>query len=203
MVGTLLAHGAATNPREPNGAPSYFIRVQTERGTREIWNAGLKHAFASSKTQPQVGEEIGVRRNSLDPITFVLRTRDADGRIMIEQRKETPRPHWIVERREFFDERAHMARIVRDSRVHPRDAIRDHRELIGAYMLLDTAKKVAAQRIRTSEGTARFLALLRESLAQLIERGEKLPVAWIREPQAPSDVKSKIPQPREREGRSP
>src|SRR5687767_7980197 len=84
-VGTLLAHGAASDPRQLKGTPSYFVRLKTDRGVRELWDAGLKQAFASSRTQPQVGEEVGIRRNSLEPISFIMRKTDAQGRIITER----------------------------------------------------------------------------------------------------------------------
>jgi hypothetical protein len=191
-IGILRAHGEAPL-RFAAGAPrSYFVRIETARGMRELWSDGIKIALQRSKTQPQIGEEVGVRRNSLDPVSFVMRTQNARGEILSERRTETPRPHWVIERREFFDERAHQARMLRDSRLHPREAVREQPQLVGAYLLLDAARKVAVQQIKTPQGAERFLYLVRESLALLTERGESLPVAGARD-QAPLSRQSNSP----------
>jgi hypothetical protein len=185
VTGILLAHGPAREEGQGSGGQTYFVRIETERGVREFRDAGLAQAIRASRTKPQVGDEIGLRQNSMAPVTFTMRRYDKRGRVVSESRAETPRPHWIFERREFFSERALMAQKIRDPRVHPRLAIQDHESLIGAYLLLNSAKKVAAERIKSPEGAQRFLKLVRESLGNLIENGEKLPVAWVREQQQP------------------
>jgi hypothetical protein len=35
-----------------------------------------------------------------------MRTQGTNGRILSEKKVDTPRPHWVVEKQEFFDERA-------------------------------------------------------------------------------------------------
>jgi hypothetical protein len=81
----------------------------------------------------------------------------------------------VVERREYFDERVAAAQLLRDPRASRREAVRDHPELAGAYWALDSARKVAAERIAHPESRERFIALVRETLAHATERGEPLP----------------------------
>ncbi len=194
-VGRLTAHGAASHEFRPRAEASYFIRLQTERGERILWSPNLKQALIDSRSQPQVGDQIGVKENGIDPVSVVTRKKDADGRITDERRYDAPRTHWVVERREFFDERAAAARALRDARVHPRQAIRDHPDLLGAYLTLDSAAKIAEQRIEHPQSRDRFLALIRETLAHATERGEPLPVVRLRE----RDSAREPPHPAERE----
>ena len=124
-VGRLLAHGQAPHEFRPRAEVSYFVRLQTERGERTLWSPGLKRALTESRTQPKVGDQIGVKENGIDPVSVVTRKKDAEGRITSERRYDAPRTHWVVEKREFFDERAAAARALRDPRMHPREALRD------------------------------------------------------------------------------
>jgi hypothetical protein len=120
----------------------------------------------------------------LDPVTVVHRKRDREGNVIAEKSLDTPRPHWIVEKLAFFNERIAAARALRDTTLSRREAILNHRELLGAYWALDTGQKVAEEKIKSPEGRARFMSLLRETLATTIERGEPLPrpacVTWWR-----------------------
>jgi hypothetical protein len=77
-----------------------------------------------------VGDQIGVKENGIDPVSVVTRKKDAQGRVTMERRYDAPRTNWVVEKREFFDERAAAARALRDPRVHPREARRDHPDLL-------------------------------------------------------------------------
>jgi len=174
-VGRLLAHGQAQHEFRPRAEVSYFLRLQTERGERTLWSPGLKRALTESRTQPKVGDQIGVKENGIDPVSVVTRKKDAEGRITRERRYNAPRTHWVVEKREFFDERA------ADPRMHPREALRDHPDLLGAYLTLDSAGKIAEQRIEDPGSREKFLSLVRETLAHATERGEPLPVVRLRE----------------------
>ena len=63
-------------------------------------------------------------------VSVVTRKKDAQGRVTMERRYDAPRTHWVVEKREFFDERAAAARALRDPRGRPREARRDHPDLL-------------------------------------------------------------------------
>jgi hypothetical protein len=175
VTGVLVKHGRAPFEFKQSGVASYFVTVQTDRGERTLWGRGLERALIESKTQPQPGEPIGIRENGIDPMSVIMRERDAQGFVRVEKRLDTPRGHWVVERREFFDERSIAAQVLRDQRVSRREAVRNHPELIGAYWALDSAGKVAQERIANPESRERFLTLVREALAHATERGEPMP----------------------------
>jgi hypothetical protein len=179
VMGVLLKHGRAPYGFQRGGEASYFVTVNTERGERTLWGRGLEQAIAQSRTQPQVGDVIGVRENGISPMTVVMRERNARGEVVTVNRVDTPRGHWVIERRDWFDARLAAADTLRDGRVSRREAIRNHPELLGAYWALDSAGKVAEARIRNPESRERFVQLVREALAHAIERGE--PIADPRE----------------------
>lgn len=175
VLGVLVKHGRANFGFQPQGEPSYFVTLKTERGERTLWSRELERAIAESRTQPQPGDAVGVRENGISPVSFITRQRNARGEVVAVNRVDTPRGHWVMERREWFDERSAAAETLRDSAISRREAIRNHPELLGAYWALDSAGKVAEARIKNPGSRERFVALVRESLAHAIERGEPLP----------------------------
>lgn len=174
-VGKLLNHGRAPHEFHPRGHPSYFVKILTDDGERTIWGRGLERALVKSRTQPQVGDAIGIRENNLAPVSFITRTRNAEGLVVAIRQTDTPRPHWIIEKLEDFDLRAAAARALRDPTLSRREAVVNHRELGPAYWILDAAQKYAAGRWESPKTRDTFVAAVRETLALTVERGIELP----------------------------
>lgn len=177
-VGRLIDYGRSRHEHHSNGQEAFYVKILEDGGhQRTIWGGGsLQAAFQKSRTQPQLNELVGVRENKIDPTSVVYRARNRDGQVAAERRLETPKPHWVVERLAFFDERAAAAKALRDASLPRRDAVLAHRDLIGAYMVLDEGARHAAETIKTPEGQARYLQLLRETLARTVERAAPLPI---------------------------
>ena len=179
IIGWLRDHGAARHAFRTTAEVSYYLKIQTRQGEEVVWGKGLERALATSRTQPQIGDEIGVREIEIRPIALPLAGGSSAPRELPQART-----HWVVERSAFFAERAAAARALRDPQVPPRQAIREHPDLLGAYFTLDSARKVAESRIGNAESRERFVALVRETLAHAAERGEPLPSARLRAPVA-------------------
>jgi hypothetical protein len=174
-VGKLIDHGRARHEFHPQGHPSFFVKILTDDGPRTIWARGLERALQKSRTQPQVGDVIGLRENTIAPVSFITRTRNAEGLVVATRQTDTPRPHWVIEKLEDFDLRAAAARALRDPTLSRREAVLNHRELKSAYELLDTAQTYAANRWENPKTREIFVGALRETLALTIERGMQLP----------------------------
>ena len=181
--GRLLEHGAAQHKFRPSAEMSYFVRLETLQGERIFWSPALKTAIAGSRSQPQVGDEIGVRENSIQPVTLITTVHDEQGNVKGKRRYDTPRTHWLIEKRSFFQERMLAAEALRNERVHPREAIQSYPDLLPAYIALDSARRVAEQRVPPAS-RQRFVQLVRETLAHAIERSEPLPAVGLRTPGA-------------------
>ncbi len=179
MVGRLLDHGRDAYRHDPQEEMSYFVRVETRDGKREIWGKDLERAMTKSLTQPQLGDEIVLQKTGRDLVTVKRAERDADGQLKPKE-VETHRNRWVIEKRIFFEERARAAQVFRDAEIDPRAAVRDHPELAGTYLNLRAAE-LAAQRLRDPEDRRRFLAQVRGALADDIERGEPLQPVRVRE----------------------
>jgi hypothetical protein len=174
-VGKLIDHGRARHEFHPSGHPSYFVKILTDNGPRTIWGRGLEGALQKSRTQPQLNDVIGIRENNLAPVSFITRTRNAEGLVVATRQTDTPRPHWVVEKLEDFDLRAAAARALRDPTLSRREAVINHRELRNAYLLLDTANQYAAGRWQNPKTRETFVVAVREMFAFAIERGIELP----------------------------
>jgi hypothetical protein len=179
IAGKLLEHGQDNYRHDPNEELSYFVRLRTADGTREIWGKDIERGLTKSLTQPQIGDDVILQQTGRDPVTVKRLERGPQGEL---QPKETVvyRNRWVIEKREFFDERARAADMVRDPSFDVDTALREHPQLAGTYLNLRAAELVA-RALRDPEDQKRFVAQVRSVLADGIERGEPLQPVRLRE----------------------
>lgn len=180
LVGKLTDHGRESYRFDPRESMSYFIELGTEEGKRTIWGKDLERAMKQSLTQPQIGDEIAMRRMGADRVTVQRRDRDSDGRVISEREVGASRIRWAVEKREFFESRAAAAEVLRDPNVDRRQAVRQHPELVGTYLQLHAAQ-LAARRLRDPADQKKFVTLVRGALADAVARGEPLQPVRLRD----------------------
>ena len=180
IVGRLVDHGAAPYGHDPKQAMSYFVRVETARGDREIWGVDLERAFRQSLSTPGIGDEIGVRAIGRQPVTVLAAKLDAQGRETGQAPLDTHRNQWIVERKDFLDERQRMAQVLRNTETPAADGIRRHPELEGSYMQLQMGRALAEQQFRDKAQREQFVDHLRAHIAQRIEFGQPLDPVMLR-----------------------
>jgi putative DNA primase/helicase len=180
IVGRLVDHGAAPYGHDPKQPMSYFVRVETARGDREIWGVDLERAFRQSLSTPGIGDEIGVRSVGRQPVTVLAPKLDAQGRETGQARLDTHRNQWIVERKDFLDERQRMAEVLRNPETSAADAVRRHPELEGSYMQLQMGRALAEQQFRDKAQREQFVDHLRSHIAQRIEFGQPLDPVMLR-----------------------
>jgi putative DNA primase/helicase len=180
IVGKLVDHGPAPYAHDPKQSMSYFVRVETEKGDREIWGVDLERAFRQSLSTPGIGDEIGLRAIGKAAVTVLAAKRDAQGREIGREEVEAYRNQWIVERKSFLDERQKMAHIVRDSSISASDAIKLHPELEGSYLQLQMGRALAEQQYASRGHREQFVEHLREHLARRIELGQPLEPVHLR-----------------------
>jgi hypothetical protein len=170
IAGRLVDHGRATYRHDPKEPMSYYVRVETPRGDREIWGVDLERAFRESLSRPTIGDEVTARSYGRDPVTVPT----AEGELA------THRNRWIVERSDFLAERSAAARTFRDADVKAEEAVKKYPELQGSYLQLQAAKLGAERDIRDPEDQLRFVARARAAIADAIERGEPLEPVRLR-----------------------
>jgi len=179
ISGKLLEHGRDSYRHDPNEDSSYFVRLETRDGTREIWGKDIERAVAKSLTQPQRGDEVVLQRTGRDSVTVQRREKDAQGALQ-PKAIEAYRNRWVIEKREYFENRAAAAEILRDETIEPRQAVREHPELAGTYLNLRAAE-LAARALRDPQDQRRFVGQVRRALANDIEQGEPLQPVRLRE----------------------
>src|SRR6185437_4931486 len=96
--GEFLDHGRENYQRSPHEDMSYFVTLATATGTVELWGKDLERALAQSKSRPEIGDEIAIIQTGHHQVT--VRSRDS------EEPKSTKRNQWLIEKREFLNERA-------------------------------------------------------------------------------------------------
>jgi hypothetical protein len=159
---------------------SYFIRLETADGDREIWGVDLHRALKESLTRPQIGDDVGLRTVRRNALTLQEATRDKDGKIIGNRPLTVHRNRWVVEQRAFFVERAQAARVVCDPKVQPKTAVQERPELAGTFLKI-RASELAAKSIRDPEDRRRFVDTVRKALAAEVARGEPLTPVRLKE----------------------
>ncbi len=195
ISGRLIDYGVAAYRHDPHEPISYFVKIETPKGEREIWGVDLKRALKESLTQPKIGDDIALRAVRRDTVTVQGHERDPHGKVVGQKPLDTHRNRWVVEKREFFAERAAAARTLRDPTVDPKLAARRHPELVGTYLQMHAAQ-IAARQFRDPQDRERFVSHVRTALANAVARGEPLPPVRLKEKMA---VPTPIPEATRRE----
>ena len=174
IVGRLVDHGPAPYQHQPAQPMSYYVRIETEHGDREIWGVDLERAVRQSLSTPGVGDEVGLRAVGRDPVTIVAPRLDPSGREVGRDELGVHRNNWILETKEFLVRRFGMADTFRNVSITAAEAVKQYPELEGSYLQLQMARAGVEQRITSSEAREQFVDHLRAHLAKTIEVGQPL-----------------------------
>ena len=180
LIGRLASFGRANYQFRAAEEPSYYLKLLTSRGERTLWGKDLERALTQGETRPAVGDLVGARRASREAVTITTRLRDAAGQVVSQAERQAHRTHWVVEKVQFFAERARMARRLRDEQAHVRETVRAHPELRSAFLSVRAAEEFASQRIANEADRAKFLDLVRGAIAGSIKQGQPLPSVRLR-----------------------
>jgi putative DNA primase/helicase len=176
-----LEHGRDHYLHNPREDMSYYVKLATKTGVTEQWGVDLDRALTESKSRPQIGDEVALLQTGKKPVTVTARLYDEAGQFLGEEDKSAQRNQWQIEKREFFDQRAQLASVLRDANVTAQVGGERHPQLVGSYFLLKQAEEFAKQTYQTRAEQESFTQLLRERLADEIERGAALRTTQIRD----------------------
>jgi hypothetical protein len=196
LIGRLTEHGRANYQFRSDENASYYVKLLSSRGAKTLWGKDLERALTAGETRPKVGDLIGARRVGRDAVTVTARRRVADGRIVSEEAHHAHRTRWVVEKVQFFAERARLARRLRDEQADVRETVRAYPELKSSFLSVRAAQEFAQRRIADPKDRERFLSLMREAMAASIQRGEPLPAVRLRDPSRAEEVVTIKPRPR-------
>ena len=164
---------------------SYYVKLRTDRGDdRVLWGKDLERALRESKSQPKVGDRVGISHAGQESVTVPKKERDNTGRVLREYELKTHRNEWVIETEAFFRERAQLAELVRDRSVDAKRAIDLNPALAGTYVALRGAELYAKKNFEDPHEQNRFVEAIRRSMARDIKRGAPLYTPALREREA-------------------
>ena len=77
VVGTVLEHGIDHYDHDPKREKSYFVKVATTNGERDIWGVDLARAYEQSEAN--VGDAVALVQQAHEPVTVNVPVRDDSG----------------------------------------------------------------------------------------------------------------------------
>jgi hypothetical protein len=199
LIGRLTEHGRANYQYRTDENASYFVKLLTSRGAKTLWGKDLERALNSGETRPKAGDLVGVRRVGRETVTVTARRRVADGRIVTQEAHYAHRTRWVVEKVQFFAERARLARRLRDEQADIRETVRAHPELKSSFLSVRAAQEFAARKIADPKDRERFISLMRDAMAASIQKGEPLPAVRLRSSSRSEELSPATPRPPRRD----
>lgn len=181
IVGRLTEHGRANYQFRAQEDVSYFVKILTTRGERVLWGKDLERAVLASETQAKVGDLVGARRIGRRAVTITARSRDAEGRIVAQDEHHAHRNTWVLEKVQFFAQRARLARQARDEQADVRESVRAHPELSSTFISFRAAEDYAARHYADPAERRRFIEGVRAAMSASIQKGEPLPSVRMRD----------------------
>ncbi len=94
VVGTVVDHGIDHYNHDVRNAKSYFVKVATDGGEREIWGVDLSRAFEQGKVQR--GDAVALVQQAHEPVTVTVPLRDESGASIGTAPQPATRNRWEV-----------------------------------------------------------------------------------------------------------
>ena len=192
IFGKLIERGEAPYRFQDNAGPSPYIRIATDKGERVLWGVDFPRAVAEAQTQPRPGDPVGVQYLGKRTVTVKVPVKDEDGSVKAYKEISAHRNTWAVEKPEFYHAREECAAAIRNTEIAREQLVESHPELAAAITWIHLAERLAARSIAEPGDQERFVAMVREGLAQAIGRSQplappKLRVLTPREPERNDD----------------
>lgn len=94
IVGTIVDHGVDHYDHDIQKNKSYFVKVATDRGEREIWGVDLGRGFEQGKVQQ--GDAVALVQQAQERVTVTVPLRDASGASIGTAPQPATRNRWEV-----------------------------------------------------------------------------------------------------------
>jgi hypothetical protein len=94
VVGTIVDHGIDHYNHDAQKEKSYFVKVATDRGEREVWGTDLRRTCEQGKVQK--GDAVALVQQAHERVTVTVPLRDASGASIGTAPQPATRNRWEV-----------------------------------------------------------------------------------------------------------
>jgi len=182
ITGRLQEHGKANYQFEPNGSPSYYLKLLTSRGPETLWGTDLERAILRSASQPKVGAIVGVQRVGSEAVTIPAR----EGERTTDRQRTFYRAQWRVEEVTYLAKSAQAAERAVKTRLEDKRAMEERPELRSAFISLRVAQEYAERNIRDERDRALFVTRVKAVMAASVRNGKPVPEPRVVDQNSPS-----------------
>lgn len=181
-AGRLLEHGEAPYKFHEDNEPSYFVRLDTDEGPKDLW--GVDFPRALEKAGVKQGDLIQVQLTGRKTVSVKRTARDEQGRALGEEEVPVHRNEWDV--RPQAGDANYASRPARSQALYEpaaasREAAREDPALTSALMLLRGAELLAEARIPDAARRTQFVDGVRAQLSQVLDGDGVPPTPYLRE----------------------
>lgn len=187
-AGRLIEHGEARYKFRDDQELSYFVRLETASGTKDLW--GVDFPRALNQAGVKEGDLVEVELTGRKSVAVKRPARDAEGRVLGEEEVSAHRNEWDVrqqERGSNGSSRSNGSRYsARSQALHDppalaRESARDNSALTNALATLRAAELLAEARIPDVALRSQFVEGVRAQLSQVLDNDATPAAPQLRE----------------------
>lgn len=186
ITGRLQEHGKANYQFEPNGSPSYYLKLLTSHGPETLWGTDLQRAILRAESQPKIGAMVGVQRVGSDAVTIPAR----EGERATDRQRTVRRARWRVEEITYLARSMQTAQRAVKARLEDKRAMTERPELRSAFISLHVAQKYAERNIRDPRDRDLFVSRVKAVMAASVRNGKPVPEPRMVDQKSPSAERS-------------
>lgn len=182
ITGRLQEHGKANYQFQPDGSPSYYLKLLTSRGPETLWGTDLERAILRSESQPKIGAMVGVQRVGSDAVTIPARQWERT----TERQRTFYRARWRVEDVTYLAKSRQAAERAVKVRLEDKRAMAERPELRSAFISLRVAQEYAERNIRDARDRELFVSRVKAVMAASVRNGKPVPEPRVVDQRSPS-----------------
>ena len=186
ITGRLQEHGKANYQFQPDGSPSYYLKLITSRGQETLWGTDLERAILRSESQPKIGAMVGVQRVGSDAVTIPARQWERT----TERQRTFYRARWRVEDVTYLARSRQAAERAVKARLEDKRAMAERPELRSAFISLRVAQEYAERNIRDARDRELFVSRVKAVMAASVRNGKPVPEPRVVDQRSPSAERS-------------
>ena len=93
-VGQLVSHGVDHYEFDKKNEANYYVKLQTPAGEKVVWGVDLRRAVEESRVK--AGDSITLEHRGIQPVTVMVKDRDASNKVVGEHAEVVKRNSWHV-----------------------------------------------------------------------------------------------------------